>query len=808
MKKKSLAATILLAATAAATQAATIDVAPGANLKSVLEGASSGDIIRLAAGTYGPINRDITTTTNLTVIGVPFEESNNDRSRIQDVVILHGGAEEGDKWMANGETTLRGITLAGNGHLFIANRKTLIEYCIFRDGVDQLSFDKDGYGEVRYCEFYGAGDDGIDIDFKDKEKVTGSYIDIHHNHIENTREDGIEFRTYERKRAKDLMIMQFHHNTFLNCGLGSVEDTAGGDAIQIIDQNGDGDPNTDYQSRHILIFNNTFDGQNQTRNGVGCNELDSNAQSNSIGSPTQDEPIWLWNNTFARMKSAAIAGAEHCWAMNNIAIDCKLGYVRCDVRNSLTFNVDTPLGTAAVDAGGNFFNQDPEMNPSTLELVADGFSLDKGLISALLGDADHSRLIEPAYMGGAPDLGALEISGPPPVNVPPRFIGNLIALERHLYGTPFSTNIADKVSETDGDALSYAISGPAWLSIDNAGTLSGTPALSDAGDSSWTITVSDKDGSDDVSLEFHVWNGVVPPLVADAGPDKTVMADASGTVSVTLSAAASQGDIVQYLWLTNGVAVKATAIAEQDFGVGTNAVTLRVTDSQGDVDTDELLVIVTKYESGMVVDAGPDQVIIVPAGGTATVTLDASASVYDPANVADKNPLLWKKRVGEGVETAGETLAISDTLTAGAYEYVFRIKDAAGVVERDTVVVYVIEAGSDVDGDGMEDIWEYTNYGDMNAKGTTDFDLDGMVDADEFIAGTDPSDPNSTFTLSTAGETVIEWEAVEGRTYKVLAAPTLTNEFTVVADGLDYPVNSYTGTVEGAKFYKLEVSIK
>lgn len=47
-------------------------------------------------------------------------------------------------------------------------------------------------------------------------------------------------------------------------------------------------------------------------------------------------------------------------------------------------------------------------------------------------------------------------------------------------------------------------------------------------------------------------------------------------------------------------------------------------------------------------------------------------------------------------------------------------------------------AGGDLDGDGMEDLWETENFGDLSQTGTGDFDMDGLTNAQEYTAGTNP----------------------------------------------------------------------
>ena len=52
-------------------------------------------------------------------------------------------------------------------------------------------------------------------------------------------------------------------------------------------------------------------------------------------------------------------------------------------------------------------------------------------------------------------------------------------------------------------------------------------------------------------------------------------------------------------------------------------------------------------------------------------------------------------------------------------------------------------AGADADGDGMDDLWEVANFGNLSQPATGDFDSDGLNNVGEFSAGTDPKDADT-----------------------------------------------------------------
>lgn len=87
--------------------------------------------------------------------------------------------------------------------------------------------------------------------------------------------------------------------------------------------------------------------------------------------------------------------------------------------------------------------------------------------------------------------------------------------------------------------------------------------------------------------------------------------------------------------------------------------------------------------------------------------------------------------------------------------------------------VFVLRLGAvDSDGDGLDDDWEMTYFGNLSRDGSGDFDGDEQTDRDEFLSGTNPTSDASllrvmTLTSLNDGTTKILWSAVAGRTYRV-----------------------------------------
>ncbi len=62
------------------------------------------------------------------------------------------------------------------------------------------------------------------------------------------------------------------------------------------------------------------------------------------------------------------------------------------------------------------------------------------------------------------------------------------------------------------------------------------------------------------------------------------------------------------------------------------------------------------------------------------------------------------------------------------------------------------QAGTDLDGDGMADAWEFMHFGDLLHDGSADGDSDGLTDLQEFGLGTDPVDADTDGDGLTDGE--------------------------------------------------------
>jgi hypothetical protein len=99
---------------------------------------------------------------------------------------------------------------------------------------------------------------------------------------------------------------------------------------------------------------------------------------------------------------------------------------------------------------------------------------------------------------------------------------------------------------------------------------------------------------------------------------------------------------------------------------------------------------------------------------------------------------------GASLEAGEDGAAVFDWTPAegqaGIYAIVFTASDEEHEVSR--TVIFVIHSKDDSDGDGMDDDWEQRFFNDLERDGTGDFDGDGILDLQEFLAGCDPTLPD------------------------------------------------------------------
>ena len=152
---------------------------------------------------------------------------------------------------------------------------------------------------------------------------------------------------------------------------------------------------------------------------------------------------------------------------------------------------------------------------------------------------------------------------------------------------------------------------------------------------------------------------------------------------------------------------------------------------------------------------------------------------------AGSSPILWVSR--PVVSDGGATIAFLDLGSGLVTGDLNRVQDAFGVsVDTNAALV-------DSDGDGIPDWWMMKYFGHPTgqagdlSRASDDADGDGVSNLQEYLAGTDPTNPTSVFRLwaaAPANSTMnLTWPAVPGKSYQIQYKTNLDDPVWLTAPG-------------------------
>jgi len=242
--------------------------------------------------------------------------------------------------------------------------------------------------------------------------------------------------------------------------------------------------------------------------------------------------------------------------------------------------------------------------------------------------------------------------------------------------------------------------------------------------------------------------------------------------NVNLTAAAlGAGDPIRYQWRFQGTDIPNATNATYGFTNASSShqgnYTVAATDTNGTAVSSNAFLYLYVYPV-FVLNPRPQTVL---QGGTATFTAIATGA-----------PPIWYRW-----QRSGTFVATNDTgvlvLTNVQTNYMIRLAatnfaSGPGGVLMTPAVGVALTMLPDFDHDGMADAWE-AQYGfDTNdvADALRDFDGDNMINRDEYVAGTNPTNASSLLklTLSTTNAGVLEFMAESNIAYTVQYRPNLS----------------------------------
>jgi hypothetical protein len=134
------------------------------------------------------------------------------------------------------------------------------------------------------------------------------------------------------------------------------------------------------------------------------------------------------------------------------------------------------------------------------------------------------------------------------------------------------------------------------------------------------------------------------------------------------------------------------------------------------------------------------------ANPTATATATPIALGGTASDDAGVVQITWSNALtgGSGTATGTTSWTASIPLGSGSNAITVTARDAAGNQAADQITVsWTPPASGDSDGDGLPDAWEQQYFMSLAETGGGDPDNDGATNAQEYAAGTDPTDPAS-----------------------------------------------------------------
>ena len=287
------------------------------------------------------------------------------------------------------------------------------------------------------------------------------------------------------------------------------------------------------------------------------------------------------------------------------------------------------------------------------------------------------------------------------VNDAPVFNSDPINQANATEDIAYAGNVAN-ATDAEGDTLSYSkLTGPDWLLVETDGSLSGTPAQSDAGANVFTVQADDGNGGTDTATLNITVDAVndAPVFAADPINEADAAEDIAYVGSVA-NATDAEGDTLSYSKLTGPgwliVASDGSLSGTPDnSNVGLNSWTVQVADGNGGNDATALSInVINVNDSPSASDAGAS-IAENASAGVAAGTVVAS----DP-DVGDSLSYAITAGNGDGlfsIDNSGKVISTGplDFETASQHVLTVTVTDSGSLTANATVTIDVTNVNED-----------------------------------------------------------------------------------------------------------------
>jgi uncharacterized repeat protein (TIGR02543 family) len=276
------------------------------------------------------------------------------------------------------------------------------------------------------------------------------------------------------------------------------------------------------------------------------------------------------------------------------------------------------------------------------------------------------------------------VSSSPPSNSAPAWASNPITGSNASEDTAYSGSIASSATDTNNDPLTFAkVSGPAWLSVASDGTLSGTPAQSNVGTNSFTLSVSDGIAAPVVTTLNIIVVNVNDAPIANA---QNVNTTEDTGLSITLAATDVDGDTLTYSVVTQptngtltGTAPNLSYTPTTNYN-GADSFTFRANDGLVNSATVTVAITVTPVNDAPLANS---QSVTATEDNTKSITLLATDIDGDPLTYS----IVTQPSNGTLSGTAPNVIFTPTANFSGATSFTFRVND--GTVNSTTATVSI-----------------------------------------------------------------------------------------------------------------------